>query len=32
VSGPEHPHTLAARANLAYWIRDAGDDVDTGVN
>jgi hypothetical protein len=23
--GPEHPSTLAARANLAYWIGEAGD-------
>jgi hypothetical protein len=23
VKGPEHPHTLAARAGLAYWTREA---------
>ncbi|MFE0147891.1 tetratricopeptide repeat protein [Nonomuraea sp. NPDC059007] len=23
--GPEHPSTLAARANLAYWTGEAGD-------
>jgi hypothetical protein len=25
VSGPEHPETLTARANLAYWTGEAGD-------
>ena len=25
VSGPEHPDTLIARANLAHWSRQAGD-------
>jgi hypothetical protein len=25
VLGPEHPDTLAARANLAYWTGQAGD-------
>jgi hypothetical protein len=25
VSGPEHPHTLTARANLAQWTGEAGD-------
>jgi hypothetical protein len=25
VSGAEHPDTLAARANLAYWAGEAGD-------
>ena len=25
VSGPEHPETLAARDNLAYWTGEAGD-------
>ena len=30
--GPEHPDTLADRANLTHWTRETGDDVDTGVN
>jgi hypothetical protein len=25
VWGPEHPDTLTARANLAYWTGEAGD-------
>ena len=25
VLGPEHPHTLIARANLAQWTGEAGD-------
>jgi hypothetical protein len=32
VLGPEHPDTLTTRGNLAYWAREAGDDVDTGEN
>jgi len=32
VLGPEHPETLATRRNLTYWTREAGDDVDTGMN
>ena len=28
VLGPEHPHTLGARANLASWTGEAGDAAD----
>ena len=30
VLGPEQPDTLTTRGNLAYWTREAGDDVVTG--
>jgi hypothetical protein len=32
VLSPDHPYTLATRANLAHWTREAGDDVDRGLN
>jgi len=32
VLGPEHPHTLATRNNLAYWTRQAGSGSGNGVN
>jgi hypothetical protein len=31
VSGPEHPDTLTARDNLAYWTGRAERDPGTGV-
>ena len=32
VLGPEHPHTLASRNNLAYWTREARDRAGSGVD
>ncbi len=32
VLGPEHPDSLAARAGLAHWIKEAASDLSPGAN